>query len=70
MKLTNKWNVDNGAIDVRHCRTFDSNHVYEAVHITNINKDTFSYTVRRCDNGHYILWIDDKLNWVAIAVEL
>jgi len=33
------------------------------VYVTNINKDGFSYTVRRCDNGH------DKHNWVAIAIE-
>ena len=48
-----------------------SNHVYEAqpivVYITNVNKDSFSYTVRSCDNGQYTPWVSDKLNWIAVA---
>jgi len=59
-----------GAIDVR-LLLHVSYHVDEAepivFYITNINKDSFSYTVRRCDNGQYTPQIDDKLNWIAIA---
>ena len=58
--------MDNGA-------NGDFNHVYEAepivVYVININKDSYSNTIRRCDNGKYTPWADDKLNWIAIADE-
>jgi len=49
-----KWNMDSrgwAAIDVRLFYMFDFNHEPVVVYITNINKDSFLYTIRRCDNG-------------------
>ena len=47
-----------------YCHMFDFNHVDKAEPIV-----VYVINIRRCDNGHYILWIGDKLNWVAMAVE-
>jgi len=51
----------------------DFNHVDEAepivLYVINIYKDSFSYTNRRCHNGQYTPWTNDKLIWIAIADE-
>ena len=44
-------------------------YIYIVVYVININKDSFSYTIRICDNGQYTPWTNDKFNWIAIAVE-
>ena len=38
------------------------------VHITQVNKDSFGYTVKNCNGTNYSIRAGDKLNWLAIGV--